>query len=88
MDEPVTLTEVKEYLRIDGEEGNILLATLIAVAKSHCEDYLQASLSAEIPSPVKQAMILLIGHFYEQRAGEDIPKVVYKLLSPYRANLW
>ena len=88
MDEPVTLTEVKEYLRIDGEEENILLATLITVAKSHCEDYLQASLPAEIPSPVKQAMILLIGHFYEQRAGEDIPKVVYKLLSPYRANLW
>ena len=88
MDELVTLTEVKEYLRIDGEEEDSLLASLIAVAKAHCEDYLQASLPAEIPSPVKQAMILLIGHFYEQRAGEDIPKVVYKLLSPYRANLW
>ena len=88
MDEPVSVGEVKAYLRIDGEEDNILLATLLSVAKSHCEDYLQAPLPAEIPQPIKLAMLILIGHFYEQRAGEDIPQVVYKLLSPYRAHLW
>ena len=88
MDEPVTLTEVKEYLRIDGEEENILLATLIAVATSHCENYLQAGLLSDVPTPVKQAILILVGHFYEQRGGENIPKVVYDLLSPYRAHLW
>ena len=88
MAEPVTLAEAKEYLRIDSEEENTLLAGLLLAAKEHCENYLQAALPREVPTPVKQAMLILIGHFYEQRAGEDIPNVVYVLLSPYRAHLW
>ena len=87
-EETVSLSEVKVYLRIDGEEEDTLLATLISVAKSHCEDYLKAALPDEIPLPIKQAMLILVGHFYEQRVGEDIPPVVYVLLSPYRAHLW
>jgi len=88
MAEPVTLTEIKEYLRIDSEEEDFLLAGLLLAAKEHCEDYLQAGLPSEVPTPVKQAVLILMGHFYEQRAGENIPKVVYALLSPYRAHLW
>ena len=88
MAEPLTLTEIKEYLRIDGEEENSLLTTLLSAAISHSENYLQAPLPSETPTPVKQALLILIGHFYEQRAGEDIPNVVYVLLSPYRAHLW
>ena len=88
MAEPLTLTEIKEYLRIDGEEENSLLTALLSAAISHCENYLQAPLPGETATPVKQALLILIGHFYEQRAGEDIPNVVYVLLSPYRAHLW
>ena len=88
MAEPVTLAEAKEYLRIDSEEENTLLAGLLLAAKEHCENYLQTALPSEVPTPVKQALLILIGHFYEQRAGEDIPNVVYVLLSPYRAHLW
>lgn len=82
------MTEIKEYLRIDGEEENTLLAGLLLAAKEHCENYLQAGLSSEVPTPVKQALLILVGHFYEQRAGENIPNIVYVLLSPYRAHLW
>ncbi len=88
MAEPLTLAEIKEYLRIDGEEENSLLTALLSAAISHSENYLQATLPSETPTPVKQALLILIGHFYEQRAGEDIPNVVYVLLSPYRAHLW
>ena len=88
MAEPLTLTEIKEYLRIDGEEEHSLLTALLSAAISHSENYLQAPLPSEVPTPVKQALLILIGHFYEQRAGEDIPNVVYALLSPYRAHLW
>ncbi len=88
MAEPMTLTEIKEYLRIDGEEENSLLTALLSAAISHSENYLQAPLPSETPTPIKQALLILIGHFYEQRAGEDIPNVVYVLLSPYRAHLW
>ena len=88
MDDLPTLEEVKAYLRIDSEEEDSLLAGLLLAAKEHCENYLQAGLPSEIPTPVKQALLILVGHFYEQRVGEDIPKVVYVLLSPYRAHLW
>ena len=88
MAEVLTLTEIKDYLRIDGEEEDTLLTALRAAAKEHCENYLQAALPSEVPMPVKQALLILIGHFYEQRVGEDIPKVIYTLLSPYRAHLW
>ena len=88
MAEPLTLTEIKEYLRIDDEEENSLLTALLSAAISHSENYLQAPMPSETPTPVKQALLILIGHFYEQRAGEDIPNVVYVLLSPYRAHLW
>ena len=88
MAEPLTLTEIKEYLRIDGEEEDSLLTALLSAAISHSENYLQAPLPTEVPTPVKQALLILIGHFYEQRAGEDIPNVVYVLLSSYRAHLW
>lgn len=88
MAEMLTISEIKEYLRIDGEEEDSLLAALLLAAQEHCENYLQAPLSDEVPRPVKQALLILVGHLYEQRTGEDIPKVVYTLLSPYRAHLW
>ena len=87
-DEPVSLQEVKTYLRIDGEEEDSLLAGLIPVAREHCENYLNASLPAEVPTPIKQALLILVAHFYEQRSGEVIPPVVYALLAPYRNIHW
>ena len=88
MDEPVSLQEAKTYLRIDGEEEDSLLATLISAARQHAENYLNASLPAETQTPVKQALLILISHFYEQRSGETIPPVVYALLAPYRNIHW
>lgn len=88
MAEPLTLEEVKEYLRIDSNDEDTLIGSLILVAKEHCENYLQSTLPEEVPMPVKQALLILIGHFYEERVGESIPNVVYVLLSPYRAHLW
>ena len=82
------LAEVKAFLRIDGEEENSLLATFLAAAQEHTENYLNASLPAEVPTPIKQAVLLLVSHFYEQRSGEVIPPVVYALLAPYRNINW
>ena len=52
MAEPVTLAEIKTYLRIDGGEEDTLLAALIPIAREHCENYLNASLPAELPTPM------------------------------------
>lgn len=88
MDSLVSVTELKTYLRIDGEEEDALLATLLSSAKAHCEDYLKTVLPEGLPLPVKQAILILAVNFYEQRIGEAIPQVVYTLLSPYRDHHW
>ena len=87
-DEPVSLQEVKTYLRIDGEEEDSLLADLLAAARQHAEDYLNAELPQPLPLPIRQSLLLLTAHFYEQRSGEPVPQVVYCLLAPYRNLHW
>ena len=87
-DEPVSLQEVKTYLRIDGEEEDSLLADLLATARQHAEDYLNAELPEPLPLPIRQSLLLLTAHFYEQRSGEPVPQVVYCLLAPYRNLHW
>ena len=87
-DEPVSLQEVKTYLRIDGEEEDSLLADLLAAARQHAEDYLNAELAEPLPLPIRQSLLLLTAHFYEQRSGEPVPQVVYCLLAPYRNLHW
>ena len=37
--EPVALEEIKEYLRIDGDDEDVLLTSLITAARCYCEDY-------------------------------------------------
>jgi uncharacterized phiE125 gp8 family phage protein len=37
--EPLTLTEVKLHLRIDSEDEDFLLASLISAAREHCENF-------------------------------------------------
>ena len=83
-----TLEEIKNYLRIDGEEEDTLHAMLLITAKEHCENYLNEALPEELPSPIKQSLLILISHFYEERTGENIPIVVYALLGPYRQLKW
>lgn len=55
------------------------------------------SASELVPAPVKQAMLLLIGNFYENRQQDvlgntrisfnSLPLGVYSLLQPYRLNI-
>ena len=82
------LAAVKAFLRIDGEEEDSLLADLLAAARQHAQDYLNAELPQPLPLPIRQSLLLLTAHFYEQRSGETIPPVVYALLAPYRNIHW
>jgi uncharacterized phage protein (predicted DNA packaging) len=86
----ITLAEVKEYLRIDSEEEDGLLANLLSASIEHCENFLYPAVlpSESLPMPIKQAVLILVAHFYEQRNGEEIPKVIYVLISPYRGQKW
>ena len=72
------------------EVQNALQTNLDATLKHFTDTFKtrSASLPAEVPTPMKLALLVLVCHFYEERAGEEIPPVVYTLLSPYRNIHW
>ena len=79
----LTLDYVKEFLRIDHNEEDGYISVL-----ELCENYLRTSLPTPVPEPVKQAQLLVISHFYENRTGEQVPDAVYRLLDAYRNEVF
>lgn len=67
----ITLEEAKTFLRVDGneEEEESLIASLIVTAEMLVEDVLRRRLSdfRELPEPVRQATLILVGTLYEER---------------------
>lgn len=80
------INEVKQYLRLDYDSEDDYLNILIILATELCENYTRQSLPEELPTSYKQAMLIIIGYFFENRNGskEGLPKVIYTLLAPYR----
>ena len=87
----VSLDEVKTHLRIQHDEEDEYLSSLIVQAQTAAEDYCRAQFPEEnAPEPVRLAVILMTSFYYENR---DIPDMTsYKatriafdsLLYPYR----
>ncbi len=67
----VTLEEVKLYLRLDGDEEDTLITSLIFTAQEICQDILRYPLSEfeEIPAVVRQALLYCVANMYEKREG-------------------
>ena len=82
----LTLTEVKQYLRLDTDAEDRYLKILLILAQEMCENFTRLPLPEEMPESYKQAMLICIGYFFEQREGtkDGIPRVFYTLLAPYR----
>lgn len=89
----VTLEEVKLYLRIDGDEENMLITNFIYSAEEICEGILRYPLSEfdVIPGTVKQAIIYATASMYEKREDIDMKEVMNvltRLLFSYRKEGW
>ena len=86
----VTEDEVKVHLRIQHDEEDEYISTLIAQAQAAAEDYCRVQFSDPAPEPVRLAVLLMVSHFYENRDNPD--RQVYltmrmafqNLLYPYR----
>ena len=65
----LTLQETKDFLRLDGDDEDALVSSLIVTAKEMVEDVLRYKLTefVEIPETVHQAMLILVGTLYEER---------------------
>lgn len=65
----LTLQEAKEFLRVDGDEEDALISSLILTAKDLTEDVMRRKLTDfdELPETVRQAMLILVATLYEER---------------------
>lgn len=101
----VTVEEIKKHLNIETgfTDDDIYILNLISTAELAVYEYLNGGLSGAtthiiidneevtaIPKTVKQAIILLVSHFYLNRGlvsfaqGFEIPYAFKFLLNPYR----
>ena len=89
----VTEDEVKVPMRIQHDEEDEYIGSLIAQAQAAAEDYCRVQFSDPAPEPVRLAVLLMVSHFYENRDNPD--RQVYltmrmafqNLLYPYRDPL-
>ena len=86
----VTLDEVKVHLRIDQNAEDAYLESLIRQAQAVAEDYCRVPFSDEAPEPVRLAVLLFVGFYYENRDVPDqqtyntMRTAFQNLLYPYR----
>lgn len=89
----LTVDEVKTHLRIEDDDEDDYIETLIAQAQATAEDFCRVSFDTDyetVPEPVRLAVILMVSHYYENRDNPD--RAVYgtmriafeNLLYPYR----
>ena len=94
----VSVDELKTHLRIEEDDEDAYLASLIAQSQTAAEDYCRVSFEAAAegesentaPEPVRLAILLMAGFYFENR---DIPDMTTframrmafeSLLYPYR----
>lgn len=82
----LNLDDVKLFLRLDTNVEDGYLNILILLAGEMSENYIRTALPDPLPESIRQAMLMVIGYFFENREGtkENIPSVVFTLLNPYR----
>jgi len=93
----LTLQETKDFLRLDGDDEDALVSSLILTAKELIEEVLRRKLTEfkEVPETVHQAMFIVVGTLYEERqvakdkSGVDIKEtldLVRRMLFAYRRD--
>ena len=86
----VTVDEVKTHLRIQHDEEDGYLESLIRQAQATAEDYCRVQFSEPAPEPVRLAIMLFVSHYYENRdnpyrAMYATMRIAFEnLLYPYR----
>jgi len=86
----LTVEEVKTHLRIQHDDEDELISTLIVQAQAVAEDYCRVQFPDKAPEPVRLAGMLMVSHYYENRDNPDrqmyvTMRVAFEnLLYPYR----
>lgn len=86
----LTCEDVKQHLRIEDDDEDAYIETLIAQAQAAAEDFCRVEFGEDAPQPARLAVLLMVSHYYENRDNPD--RAVYgtmriafeNLLYPYR----
>lgn len=95
----LTLQETKDFLRLDGDDEDALVSSLIVTAKELTEGVLRRKLTEfkEVPETVHQAMLIVVATLYEERqvakdkSGVDINEtldLVRRMLFAFRREVF
>ena len=67
----LTVEEVKIHLRIQHNEEDEYIESLIAQAQGAAEDYCRTEFQNAALEPVRLAVLLMVSHYYENRDNPD-----------------
>ena len=81
----LTVDEVKAHLRIQNADEDAYLGSLIEQAQAAAEDFCRVAFDASAPPSVRLAILLMIGHYFENRDNPD--KQVYLAMRMAFENL-
>ena len=81
----VTVPEAKAHLRIQHEDEDAYIGSLIEQAQSAAEDFCRVLFEEAAPPSVRLAVLLMIGHYFENRDNPD--KQVYLAMRMAFENL-
>ena len=89
----ISLEEIKIYLKVDGDEENTLITSMIITAEEMCEVILRYPIKElkELPETIKQAVYYAVANMYEEREKtniKDVFEVKKRLLFSYRKESW
>ncbi|WLQ15429.1 head-tail connector protein [Hahella aquimaris] len=72
---PITLEEAKQHLRVEHDEEDGYIETLIAVAGNLAQEYSGLSFNEDVPELAKHAIKMIIATLYEQREDQTAATV-------------
>ena len=86
----VSVDELKGHLRIQHDEEDSLMESLLLQAQAAANDFCRTEYDTEAPEPVRLAVLLMASHFYENRDNSDraafmtMQMAFHALLYPHR----
>lgn len=84
-DPVVTLEDAKEHLRVDFDDDDALIASMLAAAEEACRAYLGLAADDLAPEALAAAIKMHLTRLYEDRDGGSIPAEAQDLLREHRA---
>ncbi len=84
----ITVDEFKAHSNITFDDDDALIEAKIEAASAYITGFLDPDVMEGLsgtPASVKEAVRVLVAHWYENREGQDVPEEVFRLIQNYRS---